>query len=128
MSVNPLASALRAIGTQGAQGAQGARGAQAAQTSRASAFGAIGKDFDFLMQALGSADKKGSALDALMQGLSASPVQSRQAGASAEPHLDTRAAGAPSAAPQVSAREAIRFVNAVSAPLASVGKNISVTA
>jgi len=125
MSVNPLASALRAIGTQGAQGT---RGAQGAQTSKASAFGAIGKDFDFLMQALGSAEQKGSALDALMQGLSASPVQSKKAGSSAQPRLDTQAAGAPSAAPQVSAREAIRFVNAVSAPLASVGKNISVTA
>lgn len=125
MSVNPLASALRAIGTQGAQGT---RGTQAGQPSSANAFGAIGKDFDFLMQALGSADQKGSALDALMQGLSAGPVQFKQAGSSAQPRVDTQAASAPSAAPQVSAREAIRFVNSVSAPLASVGKNISVTA
>ena len=122
MSVNPLASALRAIGTQGAHGVQ------AGQPSKANAFGAIGKDFDFLMQALGSAEQKGSALDALMQGLSAGPVQSNQAGSSPQPRLDTQAAGAPFAAPQVSAREAIRFVNSVSTPPASVGKNISVTA
>ena len=119
MSVNPLASALRSLG--------GAQGAQGAQPSKANAFGALGKDFDFLMQALGSADKKGSALDALMQGLSALP-EARPSSASAQPRFDSSATSMPSAAPQVSAREAIRFVNAVAAPLASVGKNISVTA
>jgi len=120
MSVNPLASALRSLGTQGAQGVQ---------PSKANAFGALGKDFDFLMQALGSADKKGSALDALTQELSAMPpVQSKPTSSSAQPRFDSSAAAMPSAAPHVSAREAIRFVNAMAAPLASVGKNISVTA
>ncbi len=126
MSMNPLASALRAIGTQGTQAVQGT------QPSKAHAFGAIGKDFDFLMQALGSSDPKKSPLDTLMQGLSVTRSsvsgQADQAGSAAPLRFDSQASGIASAAPQVSALQAIRFVNAVTAPLVSVGKNISVTA
>jgi hypothetical protein len=123
MSVNPLTSALRALGAPGA--------VQGAQPSKANAFGAIGKDFDFLMKALGSTDATGksAALDTLKQGLSATgSAQSAHAG-SANPFRAGGQASAVSAfAAQASPLQAIRFVNAMAAPLASIGKTISVTA
>jgi catalase (peroxidase I) len=125
MSVNSLTSALRALGTQASGSVQGA------QPSKANAFGSIGKDFDFLMKALGSAESagKGTALDTLTQGLSAMGTMQPAQAAAANPFRAGGQASAVSAfAAQASPAQAIRFVNAMAAPLASIGKTISVTA